>query len=91
MSQLFLKSTNKGLTGIQKAIDEKNYEAISEVCHKMAAPCKHFHANDLYNSIKKLENQAKDSTGWTEIYKQTKLLEVEINDVNKIITETFSF
>ncbi len=33
--------------------------AIAEVCHKMAAPCKHFHANDLYNTIKKLEESGK--------------------------------
>ena len=90
MSQLFLNSTNNGLKNIHKAIVVKDYATIAEVCHKMAAPCKHFHANDLYNAIKFMEDQAKKKSDWNDISKQTKLLETEITDVNKIISETLN-
>jgi len=87
MSQLFLTSTNTGYNDIQEAIKNKDYTMIAEVCHKMAAPCKHFHANDLYNATKFLEELAKRNSDWSEISKQAKLLENEINDVNKIMSE----
>ena len=90
MIQLFLKSTNNGLTAIYKATTSQDYETIAEVCHKMAAPCKHFQADDLYNTIKQLEDEAKNNRSWTEITKQIKLLESEINEVNKIITESLN-
>jgi len=91
MSQLFLKSTVNGLVDIQKALVKKDQETIAEVCHKMAAPCKHFNANDLYNTIKKLENQAKNKIDWKTISTQVKILESEIEDVNKFFIQNMNF
>ncbi len=90
MSGLFLKSTNNGLDDIHKAIAVKDYTTIAEVCHKMAAPCKHFHATDLYNSIKLIEEEAKKNSDWAEINTNVKYLETEIMEVNKIIGEVLN-
>ncbi len=90
MSQLFLKSTNNGFADIQKAMVKKDYETIAEVCHKMAAPCKHFSADDLYQTIKQLEEMADNKNNWTNISKQVKLLESEISEVNKIMHESLN-
>ncbi|MEZ5106551.1 MAG: response regulator [Draconibacterium sp.] len=91
MSQLFLKSTNNGLDDIKKAMREKNKENIAEACHKMAAPCKHFHATDLYNIIKHLEMEAQNNSDWNLISSEIGLLESEINEVNNYFNQTFNF
>lgn len=90
MSRLFLKSTNNGLEKIKTSIQQKNYNEIFETCHKMAAPCKHFHANDLYKSIKLLEDHAKHKSSWTEIIEIANQLESEIIITNKIVKETLN-
>ncbi len=88
MSQLFLESTQKGLSEIKKSLVKKNHDNIAEACHKMAAPCKHFRANDLYATIKQLESQAKNQDDWDSIISQVKLLETEIEEIKKIFDST---
>jgi hypothetical protein len=45
-------------------------------------------ANDLYLLIKELENKSEEKGEWAEISRIKKLLEIEINEVNKIVKET---
>jgi len=87
MTALFIKTTNSGLKEIQFAADNKNKETIAEVSHKMAAPCKHFLANDLYNTIKELEDKAKNDSNWNTLKNKILTLESEIKEVNAILTE----
>ncbi|MBN2636290.1 MAG: response regulator [Prolixibacteraceae bacterium] len=90
MSRLFLKSTNNGLEEIKKSMLQKDYDAIAEICHKMASPCKHFHAHDLYKSIKLLEENVKQKSNWLAIVEMVNRLESEINITNKIVKETLN-
>lgn len=89
MIELFIKSINIGFADIQNCIAKKDHENIAEICHKMASPCKHFHATDLYNTIKKLEVKAKNKADWDMINSEVLLLEEEINEVNQILSKTY--
>lgn len=83
MIQLFLKSTVNGLGEIHKSLEKQNHEAIAEACHKMAAPCKHFHATTLYNLLKQIEDLAKNKASWDEITVLIKKLETGVAGVQK--------
>lgn len=61
MIQLFIKSLDAGITGIENALKTKNLLEIAEYAHKMAAPVKHFGATHLYENIRKLEKISKNS------------------------------
>ncbi len=89
MVDLFIKSTNNGLSAIQKSINEKDHDNIAEVCHKMASPCKHFSATDLYSALKKLEESAKNKADWNIIITETSKLETEIAEVNGFFSQAY--
>ena len=87
MTGLFIKTTNAGIEEIQQAENIKNSEKIAEVSHKMAAPCKHFKADDLYRMLKDLENAAQNNYDWDALKKQIAALETEIREVNTYLTQ----
>jgi signal transduction histidine kinase/DNA-binding response OmpR family regulator len=90
MTALFIKTTGAGLKEIQIAANNENREIIAETSHKMAAPCKHFLANDLYKTIKRLEDEANNNSNWNTLKNQILILESEIKDVNDYLTEHFN-
>ncbi|WP_372931946.1 Hpt domain-containing protein, partial [Mariniphaga sediminis] len=61
MILLFIKTSENGLSNIQDAVAQKNWEAVSEAAHKMAAPSKHLHAFGLYEKLKRLETEPQNS------------------------------
>lgn len=58
MIRIFIRSSQSGISTIRQELNRNNLEAISEAAHKLAAPCKHIGAGDLYDQIKKLEKNA---------------------------------
>jgi signal transduction histidine kinase/CheY-like chemotaxis protein/HPt (histidine-containing phosphotransfer) domain-containing protein len=53
---IFINTTERNLSAMQIALSENNFERLSDLAHKMAAPVKHIHAEDLYHEIKDLEH-----------------------------------
>jgi len=58
MVRIFIRSTQGELENIRQALIDEDWQRISDAAHKMAAPCKHILATDLYKEIKLLENAA---------------------------------
>lgn len=87
MTSLFIKTTQTGLKDIQNGANNQNREVIAETSHKMAAPCKHFMANDLYKAIKQLEDEANKNNNWNILKNQILILETEIKEVNDYLSE----
>jgi signal transduction histidine kinase/FixJ family two-component response regulator len=56
MILLFIKTSENGLQTMREAIVSQDWKTVSETAHKMAAPCKHLHAQTLYEYLKKLES-----------------------------------
>lgn len=61
MILLFIKTSKDGLNNIHDAVAQRNWEAVSEAAHKMAAPSKHLHAFGLYEKLKRLETEPQNS------------------------------
>ncbi|NJK95831.1 MAG: response regulator [Bacteroidales bacterium] len=57
MLQLFLKSTSEGITKLKQFYEAKDWNSIADTAHKMAPPCRHLGAMNLYRNLKELEKQ----------------------------------
>jgi HPt (histidine-containing phosphotransfer) domain-containing protein len=82
MIELFIKAMEKGVLGIEKAIENGKIGKIAEHAHKMAAPVKHIGANLLYENIKLLEKLSKQSSPLTTIEPVFQEIKNEIKELN---------
>ena len=55
----FIDSTKKGLDEMQEAVKSGRVDSVADLAHKMLPPCKHIGASDLYNLLRKIEENIK--------------------------------
>jgi CheY-like chemotaxis protein/HPt (histidine-containing phosphotransfer) domain-containing protein len=58
MVHLFLENTGKGLSELEALIANGQVSEVSELAHKISAPCKHLKAEKLYSQLKIIERDA---------------------------------
>jgi HPt (histidine-containing phosphotransfer) domain-containing protein len=87
MIRIFIRATENGIKDIKQALNEKNWQGISDAAHKMAAPCKHLMANDLYDSLKKLENNAGNKKSLQFIPEIIQTIEKKVIAINNSLTD----
>ena len=51
----FIDTTKNGLKDMKDAVDNGQWESVADMAHKMLPPCRHLGATDLYNFLKKIE------------------------------------
>jgi signal transduction histidine kinase/FixJ family two-component response regulator/CHASE3 domain sensor protein len=85
MIQLFIKSMETGVSGIEAEIKNGKKNGISEKAHKMAAPVKHIGAAHLYENIKHLEKLAKQPVETEKIESVFHEIKTEIEEINKTL------
>ena len=85
MIQLFIKSMENGISGIEAAVKNGNKNEISDNAHKMAAPVKHIGASHLYENIKQLEKLAKQPGEIETIELFFREIKTEIEEINKTL------
>lgn len=83
--QTFVSSTENGLLKIRDLIRAENWVEISELAHQLAAPFKHFGANNCYTTLKEVERMGKESKIDAALMKE--LIEVFEEQANHIITQ----
>ncbi len=52
----FIESTDKGLNEMKTVVTSGELTIVSELAHKMLPPCRHIGAMNLYNLLKKIED-----------------------------------
>jgi CheY-like chemotaxis protein len=85
MLQLFIKSTEKGVAGIETAIKNKKWDEVIENAHKMAAPVKHIGASHLYENIKKIEKISQKSVTTESVSPVFGEIKNEIGELNALL------
>ncbi len=58
MLDQFINTTRQGLQEIQQAVETGNAEEVGETAHRISSPCKHLGADELYSSLKAMEEEA---------------------------------
>ncbi|AEA43356.1 hybrid sensor histidine kinase/response regulator [Fluviicola taffensis] len=59
--QTFVSSTEKGLIKMKELAEAQNWSETSELAHQLAAPFKHFGANNCYTTLKEIERMGKET------------------------------
>jgi len=92
MIQLFIKSMETGISGIENAIKNENWIEVFENsievfenAHKMAAPVKHIGAGHLYENIKLLEKISKQTDSVGAIPLLFSEIKNEIEELNSML------
>ncbi len=81
----FIESTEKGLHEIQHAVEAENFEAAIETAHKLAAPCRHVGADDLYSLMKGIEHEGLNNKNRTLINRLYEDSGREFAEIKKIL------
>lgn len=87
MLNSFIESFDKALLEIENAISDKNLEAVNNIAHKMASPCRHIGAEKLLKFIKKAELQSETNTDSQEIKTTLSEIKNEYHLVKKHINQ----
>ena len=85
--RIFIRSSQTGLKNIKEALDQNKWQDISEAAHKMAAPCKHLMANDLYDKIKLLERNTAKRMSLENIPDLISTIEKKVKSINQSLAE----
>jgi HPt (histidine-containing phosphotransfer) domain-containing protein len=85
MIQLFIKSMETGITGIEDGIKNEKWNTVFENAHKMAAPIKHIGASHLYKKIKHLEKISQESVTIASISPVFSEIKIEIEEINAML------
>ena len=83
MIDLFLKTSAASVQSIDENLPGKNYDAIAELAHKLASPVKYMSVTGIYNTIKELEQLAKEGKDTLNIEEKADQLQNEIAALNK--------
>ena len=61
MIDLFVRTSKEGIAQMQNHLEEEDFYAISQIAHRISAPCKHLAANKMYEILKLIENYKKNA------------------------------
>ncbi|MCY1720038.1 ATP-binding protein [Prolixibacteraceae bacterium Z1-6] len=86
MINVFIRSTKIGLENIKLALETENWQQISEEAHKMASPCKHIKADDLYTELKQLEKTSGSTETSHKIHQLVLSIEEKVENINQSLS-----
>ena len=91
MILLFIKSMETGISEIDDAINQKNWDVVNTSAHRMAAPLKHIAADKIYNQVKKIEKaaQKKEADLVASVYAELKPAIEELLSFLKLYFEEY--
>ncbi len=84
MLNLFVKTSNEGARMLEENLNAQNWSGLSDAAHKMAPPCKHLGAMNLYRNLKDLEKLGKDTP---DISMARQIVESVKNQVKEITSK----
>jgi CheY-like chemotaxis protein len=82
--QTFVSSTENGLLKMTELAQAENWSEVSELAHQLAAPFKHFGANNCYTTLKEIERMGKETV---HTHEMQDLIEAFEDQAKHIITQ----
>lgn len=86
MITLFISSSENSLQAMQENLAGKNFQAIADLAHKLAAPVKYMNVLHLYNKVKSLQNTAENNPDVGLLENMIAELKLEIETLNAELT-----
>lgn len=86
MIQIFIRSTRAEIKNINVALKNENWQEISDAAHKIAPPCKHIKASELYKKIKQLEKNTNDLESLQSVPELISFIEHKVEKINSSLS-----
>ncbi|MBN2852103.1 MAG: response regulator, partial [Clostridia bacterium] len=83
----FSTTTKEGLKDIQEAISSGQWESVSNMAHKLMAPCKHLGASGLYYLLGKIEKNSRENADAGSVKSLTAKSIEEFRVVSELIND----
>ena len=83
----FLETTEQGLKAMSKAVEMRQWETVAELAHKMSPPCRHLGVMDLFNFLRRIEENIKEQADIETVDSLIKESIREFEDLNKLLNE----
>ena len=87
MISLFIQSSATSLKEMDNNLKNKNYQAIADLAHKLAAPLKYMNVIDLYDHVKALQKRAENNPEPDALKKSINQLKTHLDKLNKHLQE----
>lgn len=88
MLETFVETLKSGLSNINSAAEEGDFESVEDHAHRIAAPCKHLAAKELYSKLKTLEKGIRlDEMESSEVISLLEEINIEAERVMDLVTE----
>lgn len=88
MIDIFISSTKNGIEIIRQATEKNDWAVVAEAAHKMAAPCKHLQAMNLYKLIKQLEKISEKNPIKTKVEPLVLQIEEILSDLHSYLQQS---
>ncbi|WP_340113365.1 hybrid sensor histidine kinase/response regulator [Maribellus mangrovi] len=82
MISLFIKTSESSLLAMNDNLEKENFQAIADLAHKLASPVKYMNVIGVYNTLKELEQLAKEGDKPKIIAQKVTQLQSEIETLN---------
>ena len=83
MIGIFMTSSEKSMQAMQESLHNENWQLVADLAHKLAAPVKHLNVNEVYKTLKQLQDLAENEAGSSVIRNKFDQLSNEITELNK--------
>ena len=87
MITLFIQSSATSLKAMDDNLKNKNYQAIADLAHKLAAPVKYMNLIDLYDHVKALQKMAENNPEPDALKDSINQFKNHIDKLNKHLRE----
>lgn len=87
MIEEFNKDLTVGLPELKEFYHSENWEALADLSHKLASPCRHLEANQLHQSLKEIEKSSRSNQNKAVIEEAIISLESAIEKTIDSLTE----
>ncbi len=87
MLQTFITSTSGSFSNMKTAADNNDYDLIANEAHKIASPCKHLGANNVYVLLKEIEKKSRSREHFKQIKELIKELDKEVSLVLEAVNK----
>lgn len=87
MLNLFIKTTKAGMQQLLGCFERRDWKGLSDAAHKMAPPCRHLGAMNLYHDLKTLEKLGDENIENKEADKAKLLIDTIEGRIHRIVAQ----
>ena len=90
MLELFIKTSSANLQSMRENLQKEKLQEVADLAHKLAAPVKYMNVNDIYKTVKEIQNMAEGNAKKQKLGNKLAQLQSEIKILNEHLKQFLS-